>query len=142
MHTSARNLFHGTVTAIHPGSVNSEIELTLAGGDRMTAVITCNSVTELGLTVGGQAVALVKAPWVILVCGASDMRFSARNQLTGIVTAVTPGAVNGNVTLTLPGGTPVHAVVTNAAIQELGLKPGVEATALIKASHIIVGVNN
>ncbi len=36
-------------------------------------------------------------------------------------------------------GTEVYAIVTREAVQELGLKPGVKATALIKASHIILG---
>ena len=38
------------------------------------------------------------------------------------------------------GGALVHAVITNEAVLELGLKPGVPASALIKASHVILGV--
>ncbi|MNM54970.1 Molybdenum-pterin-binding protein MopA [compost metagenome] len=49
------------------------------------------------------------------------------------------GAVNAEVVLKLAGGTEVFAIVTREAVQELGLAPGVSATALIKASHIILG---
>ncbi|MGC1329995.1 TOBE domain-containing protein, partial [Pseudomonas sp.] len=46
------------------------------------------------------------------------------------------------VVLRLAGGTEVFAIVTREAVQELGLAPGVTATAVIKASHIILGVAN
>ncbi|MGL4754753.1 MAG: TOBE domain-containing protein, partial [Aeromonadaceae bacterium] len=84
--------------------------------------------------------ALVKAPWVILVTGDSGLRFSARNQLTGTVSALAKGAVNTEVALTLDGGTVVHAIITNEAVLELGLTVGSPATALIKASHVVLGV--
>lgn len=46
---------------------------------------------------------------------------------------VQPGAVNVEVVLKLAGGTEVYAIVAREAVQELGLAPGVKATALIKA---------
>ena len=48
--------------------------------------------------------------------------------------------MNNEVAVTLSGGTVVHSVVTNEAVLELGLKVGEPATALIKASHVILGV--
>lgn len=140
MKVSARNAFAGTVSAIVDGKVNAEIEVSLAGGDRLVAIVTEGSVGELGLALGKPVIAYVKAPWVMLLAGPQDMRFSARNQLTGVVSELVKGAVNSEVVLTLPGGTQVYAVVTNEAVLELGLKVGSEATALIKASHVILGV--
>jgi molybdate transport system regulatory protein len=120
--------------------VNAEVELTTAGGDRIVAIVTEGSVQSLGLVVGREAVAYVKAPWVMLLAGPRDTHFSARNQLTGTVGDVHKGAVNSEVAIRLPDGTTVFSVVTNEAVLELGLKPGVEATALIKASHVVLGV--
>lgn len=140
MSVSARNVFKGKITALVDGAVNAEVELTTAGGDKLVAIVTEGSVKDLGLAVGKEAVAYVKAPWVMVLAGASSTRFSARNQLAGTVTAVSKGAVNSDVAITLPGGTMVHAVVTNEAVMELGLKEGAEAAALIKASHVILGV--
>lgn len=140
MQVSARNVFTGTLTAVVNGAVNAEVELTTAGGDKLVAVVTEGSVKELGLAVGVPAVAYVKAPLVMLLTGSEDMRFSARNQLAGKVGALTRGAVNTEVALTLPGGAVVYAVVTNDAVKELGLGEGVAATALIKASHVVLGV--
>jgi len=140
MNVSARNVFKGKITALTDGVVNAEIELTLPGGDRIVAIVTETSVKSLGLAVGGEAVAYVKAPWVMLLSGQPDVRFSARNQLSGKVSALTKGAVNTEVAITLAGGSVVHSVVTNEAVLELGLKLGEPATALIKASHVILGV--
>ena len=50
------------------------------------------------------------------------------------------GKVYSEVAIALPGGSTVYAVVTNEAALELGLKAGVSATALIKASHVVLGV--
>jgi molybdate transport system regulatory protein len=98
------------------------------------------SVKSLGLAVGKEAVALVKAPWVMLMTESSDIRLSARNCLEGKVTSVTDGAVNAEVVIKLDGGSEVYSIVTREAVAELGLAPGVSATAVIKASHIILGV--
>ena len=84
--------------------------------------------------------AFVKAPWVVLLTGTADVRFSARNQYQGKVAKVSKGAVNAEVTLELAGGSLIQAIVTNESLQEMGLAPGVAATALIKASHVILGV--
>ncbi|MBF1166217.1 MAG: TOBE domain-containing protein [Dechloromonas agitata] len=140
MSVSARNVFKGKVTSVKDGAVNAEVELTLAGGDKIVAIITEGSVKDLGVAVGQEAVAYVKAPWVMLLAGPQSVRFSARNQLAGKVSVVHKGAVNSEVGITLAGGTTVFAVVTNEAVLELGLKEGVEATALIKASHVVLGV--
>ena len=140
MQVSARNAFAGKITAVTNGVVNAEVELTTAGGDRIVAIVTEGSVQALGLVVGKAVVAYVKAPWVMLLAGTRDVHFSARNQLTGTVSEVHKGAVNSEVAILLPGGTTVFSVVTNEAVMELGLKPGVEATALIKASHVVLGV--
>lgn len=140
MNVSARNVFKGKITALVDGAVNAEIELTLPGGDKIVAIVTEGSVKALGLAVGKEAVAYVKAPWVMLLSGPADVKFSARNQLAGTVSEIRKGAVNTEVAITLPGGTMVHAVVTNEAVLELGLKAGAPASALIKASNVILGV--
>ncbi len=140
MKVSARNVFKGQVSQLQPGAVNAEVELTLPGGERLVAVVTMESVRNLGIAVGKEAVALVKAPWVMLMTESGDIRLSARNCLDGKVVSVTDGAVNAEVLLELAGGSRVYAIVTREAVAELGLAAGVSATAVIKASHIILGV--
>jgi len=140
MKISARNVFEGQITALTPGPINAAVTLTLSGGDQLVAVVTQASVVDLGLAVGGRAFAIVKAPWVIVTTDDGGLRLSARNHLRGTVSAVKAGPVNAEVVIALPGGTVVHAVVTQDAVAELGLKPGVAASAVIKASHVVLGV--
>lgn len=138
MKTSARNQFLGTIKSIKLGQINAEVVMDI-GGDKLAAVITNESVEHLGLKVGGEAYAMVKAPWVI-VTTSEGFKTSARNELHGTVVRCQEGAVNGEIVIELAGGKSVAAVVTNDSIKSLGLKEGVKAAALIKASHIILAV--
>lgn len=140
MKISARNVLRGTVSAVKAGAVNAEVHVDLGAGDQLTAIVTMASCTDLELAPGQPVVALVKAPWVIVMTGDSELKLSARNQLAGTVSAVETGAVNAEVVITLPGGAQIAAIVTKEAVKELGLAPGVAATAVIKASHIVLGV--
>lgn len=139
MKISARNVFEGTVSQLTPGAVNAEVELSLPGGDRIVAIVTQDSVKSLGLAIGKPATAVVKAPWVMILTD-SGLRFSARNQLAGTVSRITRGTINSEVSVRLPGGNEVHAIITNDAVSELGLAPGAPATAVIKASHVVLAV--
>ena len=69
------------------------------------------------------------------------MKLSARNVLKGKVIKVVKGAVNSEVTLELPGGEQLVSIITNASVKSLGLKKGKEAYAVIKASNIMVAVD-
>ena len=140
MKISARNQFTGTVSAVRTGAVNDEIELTLPGGARIVAVVTRESTQALGLRPNVQAIALIKASAVLLATELDDVRLSARNQLAGRVDTVSAGPVHCEVVLSLDGGGQIAAVVTQASGQALGLAPGVRATALFKASSVLVGV--
>ncbi len=141
MKTSARNQYFGKVSSIKLGQVSAEVDLDIGGGVTLAAVITNESVAHLGLKVGSEAYALIKAPWVI-VTTSDGIRTSARNELHGTVVHCQEGAINGEVIIDLSGGRNVAAVVTNDSIKSLGLKEGVKATALIKASHVILAVNS
>lgn len=70
------------------------------------------------------------------------MRLSARNQLPGTVIAIEKGAVNGIVTIEVAPGVIITSSITNAAIEELGLTEGAKAVAVIKASSVMVGVED
>ncbi|AJE23313.1 transporter [Azotobacter chroococcum] len=140
MKISARNVFNGTVSALKEGSVNAEVDIVLGGGDKLAAVVTLESARSLELAAGKPVVAVIKAPWVLLMTDSSGYRLSARNILTGTVKSIETGAVNAEVTLALPGGTEITSMVTKEAVAELGLKPGASASAVIKASNVILGV--
>jgi molybdate transport system regulatory protein len=63
---SARNVLPGEVASLRDGAVNSEVEITLAGGTVVVASITKESVKKLGLNVGDKVSAIVKASNVMI----------------------------------------------------------------------------
>lgn len=68
------------------------------------------------------------------------MKISARNQISGTITDVVKGATTAHVKIDIGGGTVLTASITNESVEELGLKKGVKATAIIKSSDVMVGV--
>ncbi len=69
------------------------------------------------------------------------MKLSARNVLKGKVVKITHGAVNSEIILELSGGTQVVSIITNASVENLGLKEGKEAYAVVKASSVMIAVD-
>lgn len=138
MKTSARNQFLGTVTQVTSGAVQDEVELEVAGGNKIVATISHQSAKDLDLSMGKQALALVKASSIVLVTHDEGARFSARNRLTGEVARIEPGAVNAEVVVALPGGATVVATVTLDSCEGLGLAVGKTVSAIFKASSVIV----
>ncbi len=140
MKISARNQLAGTVEKVTKGAVNAEVNLELEGGEKMTAIITNASANALKLKKGAAAFAVIKASEVMIGTGMDGATLSARNVLEGVVSKVQEGAVNSEVILALPGGTKVVASITKASVKALGLKKGTKASAIIKASNVMVGV--
>ncbi|MDR1608919.1 MAG: TOBE domain-containing protein [Deltaproteobacteria bacterium] len=138
--SSARNQLSGKISQLTTGAVNTEVILDLGSGQAITAIITNASAKGLGLAVGQEALALIKASWII-VTTQKTLKTSARNQFAGKIKEVKTGAVNSEVIIDLPSGQSLAAIITNESATHLGLKAGVEAIALIKASHVIIAIN-
>ena len=140
MKISARNQLAGTVEKVTKGAVNAEVNLKLEGGEKVTAIITNTSAAALKLKKGAAAFAVVKASEVMIGTELDGVKLSARNVLEGVVTKVLDGAVNSEVVLKLPGGSEVVASITKSSVKRLGLKKGAQASAVIKASNVMIGV--
>ena len=78
--------------------------------------------------------------WAMI--GRIGMKTSARNQLYGTVRSIRRGAVNDEVTLALPGGQTIVAVLTHESTESLGLTEGASAVALVKASWVMLVVDD
>jgi molybdopterin-binding protein len=68
------------------------------------------------------------------------MKISARNLLEGKIKAVHKGATTAHVEIELKGGETVISSITNEAVDELGLKKGAKAYAVIKASDVMIAI--
>ncbi|HEX5357976.1 MAG TPA: TOBE domain-containing protein [Aquabacterium sp.] len=139
MRTSARNQFVCTVSGLREGEVDYEVYLRLDRHNELVAVITRDSVEQLGIEIGMEVVALVKASAVLLMTD-EGLRTSARNHLWGTVERVVDGPVNAEVVLTLGGGKTVTAVVTRESVVSLGLEVGQRACAIFKSSSVILSI--
>ena len=136
MKLSARNQFEGIVTNVNEGAVNGIV--TLKSGDQtISSTISMAAIRELGLKEGTKAMAIIKATEVMI--GLGELTLSARNKFVGTVTSIQEGAVNAIVTLTLKDGAKVSATISMAAVAELGLTLGMEATAIVKATSVLMG---
>ncbi len=69
------------------------------------------------------------------------MKISARNMLKGKVKTVKPGVVNTEVIVALSGGAEITSIITKTSAERLGLAPGKEVYAIIKASSVMIGID-
>lgn len=134
---SARNQFEGTVTEIKKGAVNGIVTIDV-NGTPVSATISMGSIENLGLEPGVKACAVIKATEVMI--GKGELCISARNKFPGNVISVEDGAVNGIVKMEALGGNTVISTISMGAIRELGLEPGTEAVAVVKATSVMVGI--
>ena len=74
--------------------------------------------------------------------GESNMKLSARNQLKGTIIALHPGAVNVIVIIELPGGEQITSTISMGSLKDLGLEVGKEVYAVIKASNVMIGIDD
>lgn len=149
LRTSARNVLAGTVSALDHGAVACTVTLALSGGAALRAVITRESVAELGLFPGRPAIALVKAPFVRLAAAgpaaelttAPPAEPAAENCLSGRVIRIDPDEPAGVAEVILDiGGAKTLAAV--APLAEAGrFRPGQPLTAVIDPGHVILAVD-
>lgn len=139
MRTSARNQFVCTVNGLRKGEVDYEVYLQVDGQHEMVAVITRDSAEQLGIAIGMEVIALVKASAVLLMTD-EGLRTSARNHVWGTVLRVITGPVNAEVVLDLGGGKTVTSVVTASSVEQLGIVEGGRACAVFKSSSVILSV--
>lgn len=69
------------------------------------------------------------------------MKVSARNMIKGKVKKIDIGAVNAEVVIELPNGVEIVSIITKNSVERLGLKVGMEANAIVKASNVIIAVD-
>ncbi|RKZ47199.1 MAG: hypothetical protein DRR08_32590 [Candidatus Parabeggiatoa sp. nov. 2] len=140
LQTSVVNQLLGTVTSIKEEGLFAEVVLKLKGGDHLAALITPKGVSNLGLTEGSQAYAIIKAPQIMLMHADTGLKVSARNCFCGRVTKTESGEVNAKVTLRLKSGNEFQALVIRHMLTELDLKKGERACCVFRAIDVILAI--
>ena len=140
MKISARNQIKGTVKAVKEGAVNAVVAICRGNHNPIKADITMEAVKALGLEEGKECYAVIKATNVMFATE-KLAGLSARNQIEGEIVEVKEGAVNGHVTIEDADGVRISGSITNEAIEQLGLKVGGKAVAIVKATDVMVAVD-
>src|SRR5690606_40905018 len=141
MRTSARNALRGTITGIVADALASEVAVSVNDATTIHALVTNESVRELGLVVGREAIVLIKAPFIIVAPGGEQPRVSSRNCIAGSVLRCETSPVSAEVVLDIGGGKTLAASITARSAKELELAPGKSAYALFDAAHVIIAVD-
>jgi molybdate transport system regulatory protein len=141
MKVSIRNSFIGKVVKIVKGEIKSEVTMAIQGGGRIIAIITNESVENLGLLEGSFAYAIIKANSVIIGAGDGDIKVSISNRLPGKIVNLTRNIVTTDVIVELSGGNSISAVIPNACTESLELKEGDRVCAMFNAASVILGTD-
>ncbi|WP_058304669.1 TOBE domain-containing protein [Gorillibacterium timonense] len=67
MKLSARNQLSGKVLEVQKGQVNAKVILEIAGGERLTSIISLDAAEELELTEGKEVTAVIKSSSILLM---------------------------------------------------------------------------
>ena len=141
MRTSARNALRGKVTGIASDELNAEIAVAVSEATTIHAMVTGESVRDLGLHIGREAIVLIKAPFVMIAPGSEPPATSARNCVPGIVKRCEISAVNAEIVLDIGGGKSLAASISAHSATALKLAPGKPACALFDAAHVILAID-
>lgn len=68
------------------------------------------------------------------------MKISARNQIRGKIVDIKKGATTAHVRIEVASGVTITSSITNDAVDELSLRVGETAIAVIKASNVMVAI--
>lgn len=140
MKVSARNQFASPIAAVKHGEVDCEVRIWLDDDLELTALVTRESVENLGLKVGMEVVAFFKSSSVLPMPD-PEARITARNRFCGTISYIHEGPVNAEISITLPGGRyVVTALITRESLGSLGLKVGGTACAVFKAMSVLLAI--
>ena len=138
-HSSARNAFAGTISAISESTTMAEVVLSAPSGLEVRARISMESVRSLNLHEGQTVTATVKAPWVVLA--PANTQTSNANNYQATVLYVREGPLEASVRLSLEDGTGMAALMGRDGVQRLGLAAGLQCTVSFSSMSVVLTPN-
>ena len=138
MQISARNQISGIVELISNGTVNAEVYIKLKSGHTIVSVITNTAVNNLDLNLGDEVVAIFKSN-TVLISTDIKLNISARNKFSGTIDSINQGEINSELVIDIGNGDKIASVITTNSIETLNIKEGMQVSAIIKASDVMLG---
>ncbi|WP_046868660.1 TOBE domain-containing protein [Microvirga massiliensis] len=141
MKTSARNALRGMITNIVSDALAAEVAVSVSNDTTIYALVTNESLRELGLCTGREAIVLIKAPFVVIAAGEDPPKVSVRNCIRGTVRRCETSAVSAEVVLDIGDSKTLAATITAQSAKDLSLEPGKPVCALFDAAHVIIAID-
>lgn len=136
--SSARNTFYGKISAIKRGDIQAQVSLVTPAGYQITTLITQESLDRLALQLGRLVTAEIKAPWVMVQPGESEIDNSAENRFLGTVVRVRAGKVVSEYLVRLDDGSEICSLVAAESGRNLACKEGDAAWVFFNCFAVIL----
>jgi molybdate transport system regulatory protein len=136
--TSARNAFFGKIETIQKGDIQSKVVMVTMGGDRITTVITNESLIRLGFKKGLLITAEVKAPQVILETTDAEPRCTAENKFQGTITRINRGRITTEYVVRIADGTSLCSLVSSEVGRRLDLRENDPVWAVFNSFSVVL----
>ncbi|RJR53595.1 MAG: transporter [Desulfobacteraceae bacterium] len=139
--TSARNAFFGKISRIRKGDIQSLVEIASFAGHTVVAVITSDSLSNLGLKQGDLVIAEVKAPWVTIHKSDKEPDSTALNRFRGIVRRISRGRITSEVVVRVAEGLDLCSIITEESRKRLDIREKDEVWAAFNAFSVVLHVD-
>src|SRR4030042_909788 len=136
--TSARNSFFGKIQSIQKGDIQSKVEMVTISGDRVTTVITNDSLSRLGLKTGSLITAEIKAPWVILQKSDKEPESSAENRFAGTIARINRGEITTENVVRISDGTELCSVVSTENARQIGFQENDQVWVIFNSFSVVL----
>lgn len=139
--TSARNSFFGKIQYIQKGDIQSKIEMVTISGNKVTTIITNDSLTRLGLKTGLLITAEIKAPWVILQKSDKEPESTAENRFFGTIKRISRGKITTEYVVRISDGTELCSIVTTENALRMGFQENDQVWAVFNSFAVVLHID-
>lgn len=129
------NRLHGKIVNIIRGKIHAHVQI-LWKEVLLSVIITSVSCDDMHLSAGDRICVIIKGTDIMLAKSISGI-LSARNRTRGLVKQIIRGDVLSKVLIESQGDV-LHAIITNASLDEMKINSGDEITAIVKSTELIL----
>jgi len=139
--TSARNSFFGKISSIKKGDIQAIVEMITLSGDKVTTIITRDSLSRLGLKTGSLITAEVKAPWLILQKSDKEPESTAENLFLGNIVRINKGETTTEYVVRITNGTELCSIVSTEKARMMGFKRDDQVWVIFNSYSVVLHID-